>query len=311
MIENFNQKIVVNFDPSQNIDHNVQVYKVGLKTYNYDEVVEEEDTYKKVEERLSLLCNHPNSSQVKELIIGLSDLDTMADLLIQHKDQLAQLTHLFWGDIESEECEMSWITQTNIAPLLKAFPNLQYFKMRGAMGMAMDMKKDGLSLEGLSHPNLKTFIIETGGLPSKNIQEIMKAHFPQLEHLEIWTGDPYYGFDGSINDFTELLKGQLFPDLKYLGLKNSSIADELAIALKDADILDKIETLDVSMGTLGDEGAQALLDNPKIKQLKTLNIHRHYMSPEMESKIKTSGINVNISGREKESKYGRYVEVGE
>ena len=78
-----------------------------------------------------------------------------------------------------------------------------------------------------------------------------------------------------------------------------------------APVVEKIRVLDLSMGTLGDEGAAALLASPAVARLEKLDIHHHYCSPEMVERLKGLGIAVDAGDPQDESEYGRYVAVGE
>ena len=84
---------------------------------------------------------------------------------------------------------------------------------------------------------------------------------------------------------------------------NSEIANPLAKAIATAPILTRVRALDLSMGTLGDEGALALLASPKIKTLKFLNLRRHFMTPEVMGQFKKLGIEVDVSDREEDDEY--------
>ncbi len=300
-LSTFRHKDVVDYNSETGIENLANAYRLRI---SYDDF--EED--KSVEDLLVQFCNDPKATEVEELIIGIWDYEggsskELVEALIEQKDKLPKLTHLMFGDITYHENEISWIEQGDVTPILKAYPNLEHFQVRGG---------NGLKFSPISHPNLKTLIVETGGLPSKTVKEIFNLDLPNLEHFEIWMGDDNYGFDGSVEDYTDLLSGKLYPKLKTLGLRNSKISDDLAKASKGAAIIDRIEVLDFSMGTMGDEGAQALLDNPKVKNLKSLNLRHHYMSEEMMEKLKDLGIEVNVDEQEEpEEEDYRYVEVAE
>jgi hypothetical protein len=163
----------------------------------------------------------------------------------------------------------------------------------------------------LRHNNLKTLIIETGGLPPNVIKEIGGAHLPKLQRLDLWLGSENYGFESTIKDFGSLLSGKQFPELKHLGLMDSEIQDEIAIAVAKAPILQQLKVLDLSMGTLTDKGATALLNSPAIKKLDFLNLRHHYMSDAMMAKLKTLGIAINMTDKEEGGDDDRYIEVAE
>ena len=97
------------------------------------------------------------------------------------------------------------------------------------------------------------------------LPEVWAAELPRLEHLELWLGDGYYGGIATAAPLAPLLSGNLFPNLKYLGLRNSRIADEVAKAVAASPILERLEVLDLSLGNMGDEGARALIASPAVR----------------------------------------------
>ena len=263
-------------------------------------------------DRFAQLLEDPNASQLTGLIVGMWGTESdegsgeIVEAVVAARDKLPNLQTLFFGDIISEENEISWIEQSDVSPLLEAYPHLKYFGVRGG---------NNLQLGSPRHEKLQTLVVETGGLDGAVVRGLHQAQLPALEHLELWLGTDNYGASVHIADVQPLLSGALFPNLKYLGLRNSDISDDIAKALMDAPILDRIEILDLSMGTLGDEGAQALLDNPALKKLKKLDLHHHYCSDEMMEKLKAIGVEVDVSEQEETDTYDdetyRYVAVGE
>ncbi|HEV3115583.1 MAG TPA: STM4015 family protein, partial [Gemmataceae bacterium] len=189
--------------------------------------------------------------------------------LVKQSQTFAGLKALFLGDIISEENEISWIEQSDVSPLLKAFPLLEVFRVRGG---------NHLSFTKVKHAALKQLIVEAGGLPRSVIREICRCDFPNLEHLELWLGVENYGWDGGVEDLQPLLAGNLFPKLTYLGLRNSDIADDIAPVVVNAPILKRLKVLDLSNGTLSDIGARALLKLPANLPLKKLSLTHHYMT---------------------------------
>ncbi len=103
--------------------------------------------------------------------------------------------------------------------------------------------------------------------------------------------------------------------MEYLGLRDSELADEIAIAIVSAPILERIKVLDLSLGTLSDAGAAALLASPAVARLRKLDIHHHYCSPEMVEKLAALPIEVDASDSqeadEDDGEVYRYVAVGE
>ena len=230
----------------------------------------------------------------------------VVEALVAAREKLPYLTALFLGDILSEENEISWIIQSDVSPLFQAFPNLQIFGVRGAQD---------LKFSALNHENLKTLIVESGGLAAQTVCEILGADLPELEHLELWLGTDEYGGDTTVADLQALLAGDLFPNLKTLGLRNSIIVDELAAALAGAPVVERLQTLDLSLGILTDAGAQSLLQSDRVRRLKKLDLHHHFCSAEIVSQLENLDIEVDASDPQVAEDYDgatyRYVAVSE
>lgn len=298
---------VVEFNPQQGIENpSEQVYRLAV---NYEQEIE-------VQNMLETFLNDPRVTKVPALIIGNWNApppdegspESLLQQLIKHRKKLPNLKALFVGDMTYEENEISWIIQTDYTPFLNAFPKLELLRVRGS---------DNLQFSQLKHNRLKTLIIECGGLPSFIIESIINAHLPALQHLELWLGIKEYGFDGNLQTIKPLFKEGLFPKLRYLGLRDSDIVDDIAIEIANAPILDQLEILDLSLGTLTDKGAQALLDSDGIKTLTKLDLHYHYMSTSMMEKLEKLGIEeIDVSEQQQEEEYDdediyRFVAVSE
>ncbi|MGO4733305.1 STM4015 family protein [Paenibacillus sp. 2KB_22] len=249
----------------------------------------------RMEKLIKDLAAKPEAGSLESLVIGdwgqayESSPQEFMSTLIESASSFPSLKKLFIGDMGFEECEVSWIIQTNLTPLLGAFPELTSFSIKGS---------SGLSLEPLQHAKLEELIIICGGLPKEVLSSITHAKLPELRKLELFLGVDNYGFDGSLEDVLPLLEKGLFPKLVYLGLKDSEIQDEIAKAAAEASILEQLEVLDLSQGTLSDEGAEALLASDKIKQLKHLDLSYHYMTDEMIRRWNQSGISVDVSDQQ-------------
>ncbi|MEK4664473.1 STM4015 family protein [Priestia sp. FSL H7-0729] len=249
----------------------------------------------RMEKLIKDLAAKPEASSLESLVVGdwgqayENSPQEFMSTLIESASSFPSLKKLFIGDMGFEECEVSWIIQTNLAPLLGAFPQLTSFSIKGS---------SGLSLEPLQHAKLEELIIICGGLPKEVLSSITHAKLPELRKLELYLGVDNYGFNGSIEDVLPLLEKGLFPKLVYLGLKDSEIQDEIAKAAAEAPILDQLEVLDLSQGTLSDEGAEALLASDKIKKLKHLDLSYHYMTDEMIRRWNQSGISVDVSDQQ-------------
>lgn len=217
-------------------------------------------------------------------------------LLVECAPEIASLRGLFVGDLEIEDAEISWIEQSDVTPLLEAFPDLEEFGVRGG---------NGLELKPVRHEALRTLTVETGGLPGTVAAAISASELPALEGLEIWLGVDEYGGTTTVADLQGILEGSRLPELQHLGLQNSELQDQIAVALADpsATVVPQLRRLDLSMGTLSDEGGEALLNGQPLGHLKLLNLSHHYLSEGMAQRIKQTlsaqGVSVNVSDRQK------------
>jgi hypothetical protein len=128
-------------------------------------------------------------------------------------------------------------------------------------------------------------IIETGGLSSSTIAQICALNLPSLEHLELWLGSSPYEDNSLVEELTPILFEGIFPNLTYLGLRNSEYADIIASLVVRSPLLEQLKVLDLSMGNLSDYGAEILLSSPSVYQLEILNLAANCLSYEMNSRV--------------------------
>jgi hypothetical protein len=221
-------------------------------------------------DKLSSLLFDSQATKLEALVIGLWD-GNIVDQLVAAKDRLKSLNAIFIGDILSSECEISSIHESNISPILTAYPHLEVLQVRCG---------SGLCFSPLQHKYLEALLIETDGLSSSTISQICALDLPELEHLELWLGEKNYGGDSSVEDLTPILFDGVFSNLTYLGLRNSQYSDEIAHAMVESPLIHTIRVLDLSMGTLSDKGAEVLLNSPPVQKLQILNLSGSYLSSE-------------------------------
>ncbi|WTW98674.1 STM4015 family protein [Streptomycetaceae bacterium NBC_01309] len=260
-----------------------------------------------------------DTSKVTALIVGAWDVDMseenpLVERLVRDAHRFPALRHLYVGDIVGEESEISWITLGPLTPLLEAYPLLEELGARGVE----NAPEDAPALSPVRHRHLRRLRIESGGLAGRIVRAIGLSELPALEELELWLGVSEYGGDATVDDLADLLTGTRVPALRHLGLMNSEIQDEIAEALAGAAVTARLQTLDLSMGTLSDRGAEALLSGQPLGHLKELRIRHHFIGDAMADRLRTalrdSGVTANVSppeGRQDWNEDGRYVEVAE
>ena len=179
---------------------------------------------------------------------GENDYEPVLKRLVKHP-AAARLRQLYIGDFTQEQCEVSWMNLGDLSKLWPALPRLRSLTLRGGS----EMKLGAIDL-----PELRELTIITGGLDRKNLAAICAARWPKLEKLELWLGDDGYGANTTPDDLEPILRGDAFPALRHLGIRNSEIIDAIAALLPDAPIVKRLEALDLSKGTLTDAGVEAL-----------------------------------------------------
>jgi hypothetical protein len=238
---------------------------------------------------------------VRAVIVGQwgEPYDNDSGVIVRHlvdaRDRLTALRAVFIGDLEMEQAEISWIEQSDVTPVLDAYPLLEEFGVRGGTG---------LRFPAVRHAHLRTLSFEAGGLPGEVVRGVAASELPVLEYLELWLGVEGYGGDATVADLAPILAGGRLPALHHLGLRNSEIQDEIAAALASAPVVAQVKSLDLSLGTLTDEGATALLDGQPLTHLTWLDLHHNFLSEPVAQRVRAalepSGVEVDLSERGEE-----------
>ncbi len=261
---------------------------------------------------LSGLLEQPWAGQIRALVVGewgkSYEKHPPIGNLVAAADTLTNLTALFLGEMTRDENEVSWINQTDVTPLLTAYPELRVLRVRGG---------EGLALRAGTYPNLRELAFETDGLPNQVVHAVGESEFPDLTHLELWLGLAVYGGDAGVDGLTPILTGTRLPTLASLALRNSMVADQIAVSLAGAPIVAQLSTLDLSLGTLSDAGAAALLGGQPLTHLTRLDLHHHFLSKDMmrrlRDELRPHGVDIDLSEAEGTvtSPADRYVAVSE
>ena len=265
--------------------------------YDYEEYEEGKGPSVMVEEILA----DPEFAGVTDLTIGSwgsayeDDCQPIIDGIVENAERFSHIEKLFIGDMDFEECEVSWIMQGNYGKLWAALPDLKELTIKGSTE---------LGLGEIIHENLEALTIICGGLPTEIIEEIERARLPKLKKLLLYIGSDNYGFDGNADTIRRFLENADFPELEYLGIVDSEIQDELTEAVLESKFMGQIHTLDLSCGTLSDKGGKLLLEKlPQYGNIKKLDVHYHFMTEKMEKQLQELSLEVDASDRNKPSSY--------
>lgn len=239
----------------------------------------------------------PQFSGLDELVIGdwgnswEDSCQPIIDDIVANADKFSHIQKLFIGNMDYESCEVSWIIQGDYSKIWAAMPQLKELTIKGSMELELG--------DNICHEELEALTIICGGLPKEVIKSIQKAKFPKLKKLLLFIGIDDYGFDGDADTIKELLEKADFPELTYLGITDSEIQDALTEVVLNSKFMGQIHTLDLSNGTLSDEGGALLLEKiPTYPNIKKLDLHHNYFSDEMTKKLKALSVEVDASERE-------------
>ncbi len=242
------------------------------------------------------IVNDEQLKELEEIVIGCwgemweDSAQAILDGIVENKEKFDCMKSLFVGDVDYEECEVSWIIQGDYSKLWAALPRLEKLTIKGSTD---------LILGDIVHDNLQELEIICGGLPVDVMKSIQKAQLPSLRRLVLYIGVEDYGFDGSVEDIKELLENMDCPKLEHLGIVDSEIQDEITEAALNCRYIDQIHTLELSMGTLTDKGGQLLLEKiPDHSNIQKLDLHFHYLSEEMMGKLNKLPIEVDTEDRQ-------------
>ena len=193
--------------------------KVEAKKYalSYDEAEEGVNLMDKILKDKKL-------PSLKQITIGCwgydgEDSSVIADGIVENKEKFAHLEGLFWGDMDSEEQEISWIEQVDLSPVLDAMPLLNNLKIKGTNNLSIGKKP---------RPNLKSLEIISGGLPDAEEQNVVVEMFlesdilPQLETMDISAGVLTDEGARLLLDHVDKIK-----HLKFINMKYNYLSDEM------------------------------------------------------------------------------------
>lgn len=249
------------------------------------------------EQIFPLFLETVDTTRIKALALGAwagdvsgEGVDDFQQALLDAADRFPALEALFISDVPQELSEISWIEQHDPRRLLAAFPNLRVLGMRGAQG---------LRIEPFVHAGLEELVLQSGGLPPEVVRALGRSSLPALKSLDLYLGIREYGGGASAEDLGPILSGVAFPKLRHLGLRDAENADELAAVLAHAPLPAGLESLDLSLGTFGDDGAAALLSGRPLTGLKRLDVHHHFMSEAMIDRLYQALPDVEIDASER------------
>ena len=282
---------------------NGYIHRVRLSHDSYSD----ENWKGKTVDVLDAVLSHPSGRYVVEFAFqsnGDPNDDDLQDLInLLGKKAPATTRKISFGDNVDQ---ISWHHTGNLDKLWKGVPNLK----------VLEIETGEFEVGKMNAPALERAIFITGGLSPSCARGIAKATMPAIQHLEIYYGDPNYGGDCTVQDVLPMLARTDLAQLRYLGLKNSMFSNDIARALVKAPVLKTLETLDLSLGTMTDEGAEALVRaKDALAHLQVLDLTRNFLSKKGIKAVKDLCPKVITGGQEEADEDGDdtyyYVSIAE
>ena len=164
--------------------------------------------------------------------------------------QATHIASLGFDDYTADDCALSSVPFGDFSSAWSRLPALEELAIRSGAGG---------DLGAIALPNLRRFVRESDGLRTGELESICAAHWPRLQHLEIWLGRAGFQVGGSAEALAPLLAGRAPATLNHLGLVNAELAHELIEPLARSALLPRLTSLDLSKGALQDRDIDTLL----------------------------------------------------
>lgn len=200
--------------------------------------------------------------------------------------------------------QISWSHLGDVTPLYPALQNLVELSLHvGTMDLG----------PWVDLPRLERLAILTGGLGREAFEAVLASPFPELHSLSLGFGSADYGCRCTIDDVRRLLERATLPKLRHLGLRNAEFQDAIVDELARSPRLATLRTLDVSMGTMGDVGAQVLLEQaPAFAHLESIDVSENFITPPVAERLRaTFRERILVAPQRSDGGHGRYCLVAE
>lgn len=199
--------------------------------------------------------------------------------------------------------DISWTWLNTLEPVYQRVPNLE----------TLDIRLGHFELGAIDLPNLREFTVYTGGFTSDNMKSVLTAKWPKLERLVLRFGDNEdYGATCSLDDVLPLLDGKTIPNVRHLALANSGFADALIPQLAKSNLLKQLTSLDLSLGTMSDAGAEAIITYADaFKHLDELDVNSNYLSDGVVAQLAKCAKNVIAHDQKDPNDDYRYCQISE
>lgn len=189
-----------------------------------------------------------------------------------------RLERLVLGDVPAD-VDMDHHVIGDVRRVLPKFPALKLLKLHS--GAQRWEGPDLFEFGPLALPQLEWLIIETCAMSRERLEAVLQSALPSLRRLELWFGSPARDATATLEGLAPLLSGAVHGGVTRLGLRNAEFTDALADELGRSPLAGRLEQLDLSMGTLGRAGVQALVASaPRWARLTRLDVSDSFLDEE-------------------------------
>ena len=171
-----------------------------------------------------------------------------------------------------------------IDPLWDAAPRLEHLQLRGQCPQA----------HNLNHANLTKLELTTHTMTGELLECLLEHELPKLKELclHLNPADERNPIEDSVRELVLQLEA---PQLRTLRLRQTPYSNLITSLLPESAILSQLELLDLSSGSLTDDGAQSILENKRAySHLKQIDL-RHNWLVESPRSLENFGTEILIS----------------
>ena len=265
---------------------------------------------------LEMLLTHPSGKLLQELVVPMNMLDDgmyfgpiIAKLAalgapMLHTLRIGEFQHAGPGGIETDyDYEISWTSLGDATGLWQALPKLRRMRLQTGLGGSSASGSPEV-IGDFDVPKLEHMEVITGGMSQACLQAFAGGHAPELVHMDLWLGSDNYGATGTAADLAPIFDGANVPKLTHLGIMNSEIADSFIDELVGSKLLRRLRELDLSYGTLSDEGAARLHANARsLGHLERLVLSANCLTEEGIAQVRGLCANVVIDDQKGEDEH--------
>ncbi len=198
--------------------------------------------------------------------------------------------------------DISWTHLNILEPVYARVPDLEH----------LEIILGHMNLGTIDLPNLRHFEVWTGGFTGENMKSVVAANWPKLETLLLrFGGNEDYGGSCTVDDVLPLLSSTKIPNVRHLALANSAFIDSLIAPLATSPLLKQITKLDLSLGQMTDEGANAIVEHASAFKHLTLDVNRNYLTTDALTALRGVVSTLEAGSQESPEEDYRYCQIGE